>query len=238
MEYSISLALYDFLPSIFTAIGLVFVAQMVTQADAANRRLAYVGAVLVVVAGFTKALWKLIMALGGPDILVLREALFPLMGPGFLLVALAIWAAMRRTHGKPSPRYLVPLALVVVFAFCTLALVLTFGAGNPRGYFPVFLMLATISNISIAVMCIRESLTQGKRLAAMLFFVNIGMVFALQPIAAMPDKSIAIHWFEQTLTVGGAAAFAYAAFLLMRALRPESNQGPLTNFEPAASHAI
>jgi hypothetical protein len=53
------------------------------------------------------------------------------------------------------------------------------------------------------------------------------MVFALQPIAAMPDKSIAIHWFEQTLTSGGAAAFALAGYLMLRYVTSSLSELPV-----------
>jgi len=78
------------------------------------------------------------------------------------------------------------------------------------------LLLASVANVGLSILLIRDALRVQRRGAALLFFVNIAMVFALQPIAAMPDKSIAIHWFEQTLTTGGAAAFALASYLLLR----------------------
>lgn len=215
-EYSVGLALYDYFPSIFTGLALFFVAQMVHRADKTNQGLAIIGGSLVVLAGVLKATWKLIMATSGQDVVILSEIMFPLMAPGFLLVAFAVWSAMRQTHGKTSPRYvwLMPLAIIgftiAIAAYRTLIL------ETPRGYFFPFLMLATFSNIGLTVLLIREALRQERRGVALLFLVNIGMVFALQPIAAMPDKSIAIHWFEQTLTTGGAAAFALGAFSLLR----------------------
>jgi hypothetical protein len=60
---------------------------------------------------------------------------------------------------------------------------------------------------------------RGQRAVAMLFTVNLAMVFALIPIAQMDSHSIAMHWLEQTLTAVGAGAFAYAAFRLYQAMK-------------------
>lgn len=209
-DYTVGLALYDFFPSLFTGIALFYLARMLPQA--AHARLAALGGGLVVLAGVLKATWKLIMATSGTDIVLFSEALFPLMGPGFFFVALAVWASLR---SRPTPYLWRVAALVAALAF-VLAGLLTLN--TERGYFPVFLMLASLSNVALSVMLINAAVRRGRWLAGGLFFVNIAMVFALQPIAQMPDKSIAIHWFEQSLTTGGAAAFALAAFLLYRTM--------------------
>jgi len=217
-DYTIGLALYDYLPGIFTGLGLYFIAQIIRRYAPAYRYMAYVGAALVVTAGLMKATWKLVMATSGQDIPLLSQSLFPMMGPGFLLFAVALWAATRGLRSKNVSSRPVLYTVLVIVIGVVLAIGLTVGTDNPRGWFPVFLMMASISNVAIASMLIREAWIRRRRLMAGLFFLNIAMVFALQPIAQMPEKSIAIHWFEQTLTTGGAAAFALAAYLLLRAL--------------------
>ena len=59
---------------------------------------------------------------------------------------------------------------------------------------------------------------------AVLFTVNLAMVFALIPISQMESYSIAIHWLEQTLTAIGAAAFAYAAYGLYQAMSAKAQR--------------
>lgn len=227
MDYSLGLALYDFLPGIFTAIALYFIAQTVRHNVPQHDWMAALGGSLVVAAGLMKASWKLIVATTGQEIVWLSELMFPLMGPGFALVAFAVWSSVRATQNRSTPRYLGAIALGIIALTVGLALYSTLIAGNARGYFPIFLMLASISNVALSIFLIRESLRQRLRGVALLFFLNIAMVFALQPIAAMPDKSIAIHWFEQTLTSGGAAAFALAAYSLWRAIPRDEAQEPL-----------
>ncbi|MFP4322319.1 MAG: hypothetical protein ACLFTK_07690 [Anaerolineales bacterium] len=216
-EYSIPLAVYDFAPALFTGAALYFLAQLVRHHAPQLRWLAYSGGGLVVLAGVLKASWKLVMALSAQDIVLLSEIMFPLMGPGFAFVAFALWGGLRRADDKPIPANISALAMGIVAVAIALAFISTVVMGNERGYFPVFLMLASISNVGLSIMLIRAALRRGQRGIAGLFFVNIAMVFALQPIAATPDKTMALHWFEQTLTSGGAACFALASYLLWRA---------------------
>ncbi|NDJ55409.1 MAG: hypothetical protein GYB68_20240 [Chloroflexi bacterium] len=215
MEYSISLALYDFLPGLFTGIALFFIAQMVRRADTRFTTLAFAGGGLVLLAGLLKATWKLIIAVGGPEILLLSELMFPLMAPGFTLVAFAVWGAIRTLNNKAAPNNLWLIASVLIVVAALAAFANTVVLGTVRGYFPIFLGLASISNVSLSVMLIAESIRRKRFDLAGLFFVNIAMVFALQPLAAMPEMSIAMHWFEQTLTSAGAATFAVAGYLMM-----------------------
>ena len=68
MEYTVSLALVDFLPVIFTAIGLIYIARMVSHISQAHGQAAYVGAILTVAGGFFKAVWKLLIASSGGQV--------------------------------------------------------------------------------------------------------------------------------------------------------------------------
>lgn len=218
MTYSLGLALFDFVPVFLTGVALWFLAQLVIRRAPDYSELAITGTLLVVLSGTLKATWKLIAATTGEEILLLSELMFPLMAPGFVLMAFAIWATLRHNAGKTVPAHLTRIALgiiVVVFAWATLR---TIGQAIPRGYFFPFLLMASIANVGLSILLIGAAVRRRQWLIGLLFFVNIGMVFALQPIAAMPDKSIAIHWFEQTLTSGGAAAFALASWLFLRTI--------------------
>jgi hypothetical protein len=220
-EFTIGLALYDFLPTIFTGIGLFFIAQMVREADPRNAWLVTVGGSMIVAGGLMKATWKLLMAVNGTDVVWLSQSLFLLMAPGFLFVTAAVWGAMHATSGKPVPLWLP--GVPVVFAVLTLVVadVRVLVMEIERGWFLPFLMLATVSNLFLAGMLITGAARRKQWLAAGLLFVNIGMVFALQPLAAMDDMSITMHWIEQSLTVGGAAAFAMGAYLMLDVMSEE-----------------
>jgi hypothetical protein len=230
-EFTIGLAVYDFVPVIFTAVALFFIARLVQQAGAGQNAvvLAYVGGALVTVGGFLKALWKLQMALSGQDVLWMANALFPLMAPGFALLATAVWSARRQQKGKSAPGFIWFITLGVIGLVYALAL-LRMSQGIERGWFMPIMSLASIANLSLTVMLMLEAGQRRKWWLALLFVVNLAMVFALQQIAQIEPMTIALHWFEQTLTSVGAGAFALASYLLYRLVTADA---PLTSGQPA-----
>jgi hypothetical protein len=76
-----------------------------------------------------------------------------------------------------------------------------------------------LGNISLTLLLFVAAWHQGKWGLALLFTVNLAMVFALIPTAQIEPKTIALHWFEQTLTAAGAANFAFASYRLYQLTR-------------------
>jgi hypothetical protein len=226
-EFTVGLALYDYIPTVFTAAGLFFIFAMIRQTAPTHSWLALLGGSMIVLGGLLKATWKLVMATGGPDYIWLSEPLFPLMAPGFLFVTIAVWAGMRGASGKPIPIWLTGFGFLIVIATFIYADIRMFVQQIERGWFFPLLLLASVSNVTLSVMLITGAVRRKRWVAAGLLFVNIAMVFALQPIAAMENMSIAMHWIEQTLTIGGAAAFAVGAYLMAGVMREEVRQSQL-----------
>ncbi|GEM_PF-476458 len=221
-DFTLGLALYDFVPVILTGVAVYFIARVVRASGVPAAQLATFGAALVFIAGLTKAIWKLIATLAGVDLVWLASLLFPLMAPGFALLAAGIWASRRRTTPKSAVFWLMPwIAIAIAFAFAAYRM----NAGIERGWFMPIMSLASLANIILTVLLFMLAWQRGQRVTAVLFTVNLAMVFALIPIAQMESHSIAMHWLEQTLTAIGAAAFAYAAFRLSRGLAIVGGQG-------------
>jgi hypothetical protein len=126
-DFPLSMALQNYMPVILSGIGLFLVARMVSAAHAAAGRLALAGAALIVVAGTLKASWKLVMALSRLDLPLLSQSLFPLIAPGFTLMAWALfwsqqiistisnagfaWAAWTMVRAEPKLRPLTARSL-------------------------------------------------------------------------------------------------------------------------------
>lgn len=227
-EITVGLALYDLVPVLLSGLGLFFLAKLVSHTTPQNRTFAFLGVGLVVLAGTLKAFWKLDMALFANDIVLFDQALFPLMAPGFTLITIAVWGGIRHLREKKVPNrlWIVPLVLIVG----AIALSVTFAITQPESsaWRMTFLGLASIANVALSVMLIAESIRRRQWGWAGLFFINIAMVFALQPIAQMETHSIAMHWFEQTMTAVGAGAFAAASFFLMRTVLGPVQQEDIT----------
>lgn len=223
---TLPLALFNLIPVACTALGLFFLARLVDGLDPASRDMAWLGGVLVVLAGLAKASWKLILVVTGADLTWLANALFPLMAPGLALVAAALMSAFARSSGRDwsaRARALVGLLLLLT---ATLVLIRTLGLGIPRGWFLPLLGLASLANLTMSLLLIANAWRRGRRGLAALFGVNLAMVFALPPIALVSPTSLALHWLEQGLTALGTAAFALGAHGLLGIVR-SARAGPL-----------
>lgn len=223
-DFTLGLALYDFLPVLLTGLAVYFLARLVTAQQTPYGAVAYVGALLVFVAGLSKALWKLNVTLTGQDLTWLANLLFPLMAPGFAFLATGILAVERRVRGKTVSAWLWAVPVVVIVAVYTLAFVRMLDPQIERGWFMPIMGLASVGNLGLTAILIALSIRYGNWGWVVLFILNVAMVFALIPIAQIEPKSIALHWIEQTISSGGAAAFALASSRLHLRLRSESLQ--------------
>lgn len=211
-EYTLSLALVDYLPVAFTALGLFYIVRMVAHVDAAQGRVAAVGAVLTVAGGFAKATWKLIMALSGgaTDVTWLDNSLFILMAPGYTLLAYSVWQTTRRVRGQRTwHRWLPPVAFIALFFAGSLFLALS-RPGSPA-WERVLLSVMVLATVVTGVLLIAFSFRRRLPLAAWLFVLNLVGVFMLNGMARMPEQTIALQWIEQSVNAVAWLAFAYAA---------------------------
>lgn len=225
-DFPLPLALYNVVPVILTGAALWFLAGYVRGQDASNERLALLGGGLILAGGLSKATWKLIVAAAGVDLHWLANALFPLMAPGFALLLAAVWAATRRQRGLAPPAWVWPLALAAIGLALAVAGWRQWVLAAPRGWFLPLLVLASLGNLALSLVLIGAALRLRRWPVAVLFAVNLAMIFALQPIAMASPKTLALHWIEQTLTALGTGCFALAAFLLRRASEPGRSGRP------------
>lgn len=221
-DFTLGLALYDFLPVVLTGVAVWFLARLVTVQGVPNGGMAFAGAGLVFAAGLSKAMWKLNVTLTGQDVTWLANLLFPLMAPGFVLISVGIWAVERQLRGKQTPSWMWGATATVILAVYVLAFVRMVDPAIQRGWFMPMMGMASVGNIGLTVVLIALSLRNGKWGLAILFLLNLAMVFVLIPIAQIEPKTISLHWIEQTITSGGASAFALASFRLFRLLRTDT----------------
>lgn len=214
-EFTITMAIVNFLPTLFSALAFLFIAQLVHDAAPKRQVLIWIGGALVVLGGLTKAIWKLIMATTGADLAWLANALFPLLGPGFIFAASGVWGALQ-VHSHQGGHRMDPLwvaFVVILLAFCSAA-IRAWVLDIERGWFLPLLTLTTVGNLALSVLLIWIAARRRIWLGAALLVASLITVFALPPIAMIEPKSIAVHWLEQALTIAGMAAFAVAVYRL------------------------
>jgi hypothetical protein len=218
-ELTLPLALFNLLPVIFTGLALWFLARLVGDLDPSHVQMARTGAVLILLGGLSKAVWKLILVTVGQDLTWLASALCPLMSPGFALLAGASLGVLLRLRGWVEVGWIRYGVAAVILAVVGAVVVRTFGMGIPRGWFLPLLGLTSVANLMLSLVLIAAALRLGRKDAALLFGVNLAMVFALPPIAMASPDTLSMHWLEQVLTALGTAAFALGAYWLWRSAR-------------------
>jgi len=217
-DFPLVMALQNYMPVIFSGVGLLLVARMVGATHAAAGRLAVTGAALILAAGTLKASWKLVMAVSRLDLPLLSQSLFPLIAPGFTLLAWALFWSKRH-----ADRALVWWPPVLVSGAALLGALALGVARADRAWVFVLIGLSTAANVSLAGLLIHGALQRGSYLAAGLFALNLLITFALSGIAGMPNKPLEIHWAEQIISTVSNLAFAWAAWTMLHAaprLRP------------------
>ncbi len=222
--YTLGLALEDFLPVIFSSIGLYFVSRMVKNVNARLGQMATIGFILVSIGGFLKATWKLTMALTNAqtNIAWFDKGMFMWMSVGFTLLAFALWFMSEIRSGKRQLGR-IWLGPSIVLGLSLVAILFTgFPDLTVNTWRFILLGVMTIGNVVMVVLLIQQARYNNLNKMAWLFLANIVIVFVLSGLARMPDQSIPLQWTEQLLNTFGQGAFAYAAWKLAGVISSES----------------
>ena len=214
--YTLGLALEDFIPVIFSSIGLYFVSRMVKNVDARLGQMATIGFILVSIGGFLKAIWKLTMAATNTQVNIawLDKGMFMWMSVGFTLLAFALWFMSEIRSGKRQPNR-IWLGPSIVLGLSLVAILFTgFPDLTVNTWRFILLGVMTIGNVVMVILLIQQARYNNLNTMAWLFLANIVIVFVLSGLARMPEQSIPLQWTEQLLNTFGQGAFAYAAWKL------------------------
>lgn len=198
MQYTLSLALVDFLPVIFTAIGLVYIARMVAHISKPHGHAAYVGTVLTVAGGFFRALWKTFMAVsdGATDINWMNEGLFIWMAPGYTLLLWSVWQTVRSVNNKQAwNAWIAPLVFIGLMMAGSYYLYISNPASPAweRVLLTILVLATVVTGILLVVFAFRQKLP----IAGWLFIVNLVGIFLLNGLARMDEQSITLQWIEE-----------------------------------------
>jgi hypothetical protein len=215
-QYSIALALQDFVPVALSSIGLFYLAQMIATAESKSRWPALLGAWLAMLGGGTKAAWKLNVATTGANIVWMDNALFILLTPGFIFLAYTLWRAQRAMQGKPAPMspWVMPLAASLT-ALGIAALVATVSPSTRTWNF-ILLGATTVANFATSMLAAWQAFKQEQKVVAGLFILNIVMIVLLQGLARSGVRTESMQWVEQILNSISNLAFAIAGYRLSR----------------------
>ncbi len=131
-EYSIALALVDFIPTFLFPIGAFYFQKFFKQQKSKQSQMLWiVGGFLVFLGGFFKAIWKLNMAITENDILLLSDSLFVLQSIGFTCLFIGTFLFIRRLKktdiSKSTPIAALAAWKIPFMAIQTLTCIGTYG---------------------------------------------------------------------------------------------------------------
>jgi len=210
MEYTISLALVDFLPVIFTTIGFYFLFKMVSHVDATQGKVFLIGAVLTVMGGLIKATWKLIIASTGNDFRWMDDGMFVWMAPGYTILVWSIWQTVRAVREKKTFNVWLTPAIIVILTLAGSFYLNTSSPDSPAWkliLLSVMVLASVITSILLIVFAFRQKLT----LAGVLFVINLIIIFVMNGLARIPEQTIALQWIEESINSVSWLCFAVAS---------------------------
>lgn len=227
-DYSLALALFDYLPVALSLIGLLWVVRLLASVLPPARPALLAGLALVVLGGASKATWKLIWVLAGVDLAVLDNALFVCIAPGMALLACHAVAADHRWRGSTARLHPMRNSLLAAIGLL--------GAGglaaasfDSRAWFFVLLAGASLANLVLAIMLIRCSLRWRQGFTAAIFMVSLLITLSLGGLARFSAGSAPLQWLAEILNAFATGSFAWAAWRLLRSPAAQLGAGSREN---------
>ena len=226
-QYSLVLALTDYIPIIFSGLGLWFTAKAIEQHEASIARLMRWATLFLVMGGLCKASWKLLIASVDVNLIWLNHALFMFMAPGFTFIAFAMWAGRRQLAGKPlkATAWRCPASATALFALLAVGAAIAQDGG--RTWFFILLLQLTVANILFTWHATKYSVMRQNRLAGALYVLNIIGVFAMSGFARVGDPSEAFQWLAQLTNTATQGSLALAGWLLWKKQHQSAAMGTL-----------
>jgi hypothetical protein len=220
MEYTLSLALVDFLPVLFAAFGYFYIFRLVSFVLPVQGRIALLGGILVVTGGLSRAIWKVLMASseGTTNPVWLENAMFILMAPGYILLAWSVWQTARSVQGKRIfGGWLLPVTIILI------VLLTSFYRYNSdsgsliweRILLTTLVFATLLTGILLVIFAFRLQLTR----AAGLFLVSLVIVLVMNGLARQSEQPIRLQWVEEVLNTVSWLAFAVGARILYQYAR-------------------
>lgn len=195
MEYSLGLAVLDFVPIFAFLVGAYFLVKIaILHRGSACGKMMLAGTGLVFTGGFLKASWKLLYVLDIADIQLMSEAQFVLLAIGFtgMLVSLSYLARSFNQEAKLGSALLMAtwkIPFLTVMTLCSL------GAHGVLAYI---------------------GFKKKDFLAAALFILVMVCMLAMSGLASGAEQTVTMQWIEESINSVGQLSFALGSYLLYR----------------------
>ena len=194
MEFTIGMALVDYIPVICFAIGaIILMRDLYNKMSKGAFALFAGGTIMITIAGALKATWKLLYAAGVCNFEALNNMFFPTQSIGFLLAGVGILAMLVYNQKEDSKLRSVPPVFSGTFVF-------------------VGLMVAGLGLID-AVLCILAVKLKKPALIA-IFVVSFVCSLGMGYLSSKDFAEASMNWIAEGVNVVGQGALFAGAYLL------------------------
>lgn len=193
-EFSIGMALFDYIPVIFFAIGsIILIRDLKDKSRKESFILFKLGVVAVILAGFLKATWKLLYAAKIADITMFDELFFPLQSTGFLLAGVGIMSILYYKSSKKA----------------------TFFAMEPSLLLMILLMVSGLGFLDAGLCIISKRLKRPVAIAifAASFVCCLGMGY----LSSKNFEKASMNWIAEGVNFCGQGLFLLGVWMLHKA---------------------
>lgn len=193
-DFSISMALVDYIPVVFFAIASVMLLRdLYNKMSKGAFALFSAGVIDVTIAGALKATWKLLYAAGICNFEALDHMFFPVQSIGFLLAGVGILAMIAHKQTKAAVMAVAPPVFSGTFVF-------------------VGLMVAGLG-IMDAVLCILSVKIKKPALIA-IFVLSFVCSLCMGYLSSQDFAEASMNWIAEGVNVVGQGTFLIGAILL------------------------
>ena len=186
---TVPMALMDFVPVLlFGAAWVILYRDLRNKLDVCSGLLLPLGAVLVFVAGFCKALWKLQTALGLNAVELFNKAMFPTQSTGFVLLGIGMLVFMFAKRKSTA---------------CSLT--------------PIFVMGNVLGSLGMLSGLVWVAKRMKVKPAIPLFILTFVLLMMMGYLSSHDFAQSSMNWVAQSVNVVGQLLFFIGSLLLHKA---------------------
>ena len=201
-DFSVGMALFDYIPVIFFAIGAVILLRdLYNKMSKGAFALFAAGVIDVTMAGFLKATWKLLYAGAGVDVSALNSMFFPVQSIGFLLAGIGIVAMLSNKQSEKGTKLnsAAPVVPVVSITFPYLVLVMVAGLG--------------LMDVGLCILAKKMKKPAVIVIFALSFICCLGMGY----LSTKDFEKASMNWIAEGVNFCGQGLFLLGAWMLHKA---------------------
>ena len=193
-DFSVSMALVDYIPVIFFAIAsVILLRDLYNKMSKGAFALFSAGVIDVTIAGALKATWKLLYAVGACDFEALDAMFFPVQSIGFLLAGVGILAMLTCKQTKAAALAVAPPVFTGTFVF-------------------VGLMVAGLGIMDVVLCALAARLKKPWLIA--IFALSFVCSLCMGYLSSQDFAEAAMNWIAEGVNVVGQGTLLLGAILL------------------------